>query len=268
MENFVKIPASDTRFIHFKARLKNELEIFYNYILNHTNTNLSSGKSRSYTNYLIRLGIISEKTFNYKINSFFDLNTFHNISRLNTDFHESFRIYNLAENRYPNATLNSYMHFFKFYYFLTESQEDSLIIELSNSFNTSDKKIPEGKLEKKPKKYDSKTIPRNSYYAQKAKENAGWKCEVNKKHKTFLTKNNKPYMEAHHLLPMFAELNYDYSIDFPENIVCLCPTCHMQLHHGRENDKKTIIKKLYNERKDFYKKRGIDLTLSELLEYY
>lgn len=40
----------------------------------------------------------------------------------------------------------------------------------------------------------------------KAKEQAGWRCEINPKHETFIAESNdKPYVEAHHLIPMAVQ---------------------------------------------------------------
>ncbi|MBY0001439.1 HNH endonuclease [Priestia aryabhattai] len=52
-------------------------------------------------------------------------------------------------------------------------------------------------------------------------------------------------MEAHHLIPMKKQNDYQNSIDVDGNIICLCPTCHRKIHVGN-NNKKELIKLLYN----------------------
>ena len=96
---------------------------------------------------------------------------------------------------------------------------------------------------------------------------ADLKCEIDKKHITFVRKNqNVPYMEAHHLVPLaYADL-FRYSLDVEENIVSLCSTCHNQIHYGK--DAELLIKKLYSSRKELLRKVGIILSEKELLKMY
>lgn len=75
-------------------------------------------------------------------------------------------------------------------------------------------------------------------------------------------------MEAHHLIPMFSQVDFEISLDFPENIICLCPNCHMEIHHANVVDRRIVISKLYENRKERYKDLGLDITLQELLRYY
>lgn len=92
-------------------------------------------------------------------------------------------------------------------------------------------------------------------------------CELDKGHKSFIRKSGGTrYTEVHHLIPMCVQYKYDYSLDVPENIVSVCANCHREIHHGKNS--KELIKKLYNERKDLLKQRGIFVTFEELLEYY
>ena len=53
-----------------------------------------------------------------------------------------------------------------------------------------------------------------------------------------------------------------------ENIVSLCSHCHNLLHYGRLEDKKPILEKLYNERKEALSSVGLEITFEKLLEYY
>lgn len=46
-----------------------------------------------------------------------------------------------------------------------------------------------------------------------------------------------------------------------QNIVSLCSHCHNLLHYGRFEDKKPILEKLYNERKEALKECGIENNL-------
>ena len=52
------------------------------------------------------------------------------------------------------------------------------------------------------------------------------------------------------------------------DVVSLCSHCHNLLHYGRFEDKKPILEKLYNERKQALKECGIDITWEQLESYY
>ena len=75
-------------------------------------------------------------------------------------------------------------------------------------------------------------------------------------------------MEAHHLIPISVCKEFSTNIDIPENIVCLCPSCHREIHHGEESER--MISELYEERKEALEKKNIKLSdgLKKLLNYY
>ena len=104
--------------------------------------------------------------------------------------------------------------------------------------------------------------------AAKALRHADYQCEFNQNDRTFLRKNGKPYTEPHHLIPISHYRDFNSSVDRMENIVSLCSHCHNLLHYGRMEDKKTILTKLYNDRKDALLACEINLTLEQLLSYY
>lgn len=131
--------------------------------------------------------------------------------------------------------------------------------------------IREGKLARpKPTKTGGKekytTNPRRG---KNALIKADYKCELNPAHETFINKTtNKPYMEGHHLIPMSEQGNFEYDIDVPENILCLCPTCHRKLHHGTDEVKKEILTEEFGKRKNALQDRGIDISINQLLKMY
>jgi 5-methylcytosine-specific restriction protein A len=47
---------------------------------------------------------------------------------------------------------------------------------------------------------------------------------------------------------MAEQVNHFYSLDVPENIVSLCPTCHWLMHHGRAAERTSIAAKLLQRR--------------------
>lgn len=126
----------------------------------------------------------------------------------------------------------------------------------------------------KPKKRTSpvevkghKTYPRDRNVALNALSYAGYVCEVDKNHESFIRKNsNEKYTEPHHLIPMRFSDEFEHSLDVEENIVSLCSNCHNQIHYGR--DAHELIEKLYEQRKVLLKKVGLEITLAKLLRMY
>lgn len=129
-----------------------------------------------------------------------------------------------------------------------------------------------------PPKYNSsdgiKKVTRNIRLSRAALKRAQYLCEIDSSHKTFMTDRLVPYMEGHHLIPCTAS-NSEYfwkegqrNIDCVENIVCLCPTCHRQIHFGSETVRNEALKLLFDKRKEQLARIGLRLTLNELISLY
>ena len=100
-----------------------------------------------------------------------------------------------------------------------------------------------------------------------AKQQAGYKCEFNKEHKTFISNiSREQYVEAHHLIPMKFQDEFKVSLDISENIVALCPNCHRAIHYGTKDVKREMISVLFNNREEFLKNNGINIDIKKLLE--
>ncbi|MGD9909454.1 MAG: HNH endonuclease [Candidatus Izemoplasmatales bacterium] len=95
---------------------------------------------------------------------------------------------------------------------------------------------------------------------------SNFKCDLDNDHVSFTSKNDKPYMEAHHLVPLSTQDYFDNSLDVDANIVCLCPNCHRKLHYGK--DIQFDLKKLYDSRVEYLNKSGIHISFDELYELY
>lgn len=120
----------------------------------------------------------------------------------------------------------------------------------------------------------SEMVKRNSALAKIAISKAEFKCEFDDVHYTFKTSKGLPYMEGHHLIPCtplnarkFLE-TYGTNIDCVENVISLCPTCHRRIHFGSQEERRAIIKKLYELRKSDLERIGISITLQELYNLY
>ncbi|MBQ9870163.1 MAG: hypothetical protein IJM32_10945 [Ruminococcus sp.] len=95
-------------------------------------------------------------------------------------------------------------------------------------------------------------------------ESAGFKCEINPEHNTFVSKSTgHPYMEGHHLLMMKYQEKFDKSLDVYANIVCLCPICHRLFHYGVEEEKSSLVDKVYHDRADRLASSGLRIGKEE-----
>lgn len=117
-------------------------------------------------------------------------------------------------------------------------------------------------------------IARDQKLAKQIIEVSNYKCQyallTNKRHPMFNATDGKPYAEAHHLIPMKASKDFfPRNLDRAANIVCLCPKCHAILHHGSKDEKREILKVLYDHYiKVLNEDEGIFISFEELLNKY
>ncbi len=132
--------------------------------------------------------------------------------------------------------------------------------------------IPGGPIEA-PQKVDSSSgtgkWPRKAGIAKKAIESASFKCERNSEHITFISRvTNENFVEAHHLVPMEKQGEFNVSLDVPENILSLCPNCHSMFHHSHGSDISTLLSHFLEQRKQGLEERGIHIDLDKLEGFY
>lgn len=133
------------------------------------------------------------------------------------------------------------------------------------------KELQSGAIQKKEKKQSlpSTSWSRDANIAFTALDNADFKCENDIEHLTFVSaKTNHQFVEAHHLIPMEFQGEFSFSIDVPENIISLCPTCHRAFHNSVANYKENLISKFYDKRSNLLKERKIELAKEKLFKYY
>lgn len=76
-------------------------------------------------------------------------------------------------------------------------------------------------------------------------------------------------MEAHHLIPLGAQKNFDYSLDITPNIVSLCPNCHRAIHLSDIKTKIEILKVLFTaKKKKQLKNCGIVISMEDVIALY
>lgn len=131
--------------------------------------------------------------------------------------------------------------------------------------------LPSGEISRpNPKKYGgTEKYSTNPRRAKCSLLNANFKCEIDPSHKTFVNKKSgKQYMEAHHLIPMSKQGFFEVDIDVPENILCICPTCHRKMHLAEDKDRKESLLKAFELRKSLLPGRGVNINEKTLLEMY
>lgn len=113
-----------------------------------------------------------------------------------------------------------------------------------------------------------KYFQRNDKVREIALSNSENKCAIQEcKHDLFISKTGKPYLEVHHIIPINAQNDFpNINIDIPENVVCLCPSCHREIHNGQASEEKII--ELFNLRKNALSRKGLLLSNNDLLKYY
>ena len=110
---------------------------------------------------------------------------------------------------------------------------------------------------------------RDPNIAAQALCNADFKCQIDPNHQTFLSNaTKKPYVEAHHFIPLSQRNKFKFSLDVLSNIIVLCPKCHRLLHYGTWKDKKTHLENFLHQRETLLAKDLIPVTLKQLKEFY
>ncbi len=90
---------------------------------------------------------------------------------------------------------------------------------------------------------------RSGILRMQAIECANFACELDANHSSFLAENTrKPYMEAHHAIPLHLQNQYKTSLDVYANLVCLCPICHRKIHHGLLEARREMADIIYEKR--------------------
>lgn len=90
---------------------------------------------------------------------------------------------------------------------------------------------------------------RDRNIARKRIRLSNFKCEINNTHDLFVSRfTHKPYLEAHHLVPINAQGLFDRKLDTIDNVFSLCPNCHRAVHYAEEKMARDLIGKLLDRR--------------------
>lgn len=155
-----------------------------------------------------------------------------------------------------------------------EAEFQSAVQATLNQSGNDAESLPVGPAPLPPKsvRQGRTSFQRNPKRSAEALHRAQYRCEgaiPERPHSTFTSRISKrEYVEAHHLIPFGKQAEFQYSLDIPENIVALCPSCHRLLHHGRNEDRNPLLRRLLNARSDMLVHRGITIEISALAGLY
>ena len=110
---------------------------------------------------------------------------------------------------------------------------------------------------------------RSPLTAKRAIVQAEYKCEWDAAHEFFVSSvTGENYVEAHHLVPLEFQPQFEKSLDVEANIISLCAMCHKKIHHAQGSEKFPMVEMLYEKRNERLKKCGIDIGMEELMKGY
>ncbi|WP_257149377.1 HNH endonuclease [Bacillus cereus] len=152
-----------------------------------------------------------------------------------------------------------------------EQEEDMYQANIDSDFSkvkVAEEEKPESR--KKTKIESGREVwPRDPKKAKQAIKQAEFKCEIDDTHETFISEaSRRNFMEAHHLIPLKMQHEFEYSLDVAGNIVSICPNCHRLIHYARAKDKKKILELLFEKRRGNLRNCGIEISIKDLLGYY
>ena len=273
---FRKISATEKIYIETKSRYESVYSDFENFAhqltLEAGNSKKSSGKASSYARYVIRLIIFYEEIFAESIDPLVSFDAVKKLERVSQ--HEDFKSYNRTEKHFPSASIGCFRAYIVSKNTEQEEYEDfQLNLELYREEVLSDKQkaLVNGPKKKSVKKQNAvgTSYPRNVVESVEAKKRANYMCEISDGHQTFINAaDHQKFIEAHHLIPMAAQDYFDYTIDFADNIVTLCPTCHRQIHYAVPEQKAELVEMLFKKRQGNYGKYGIEIDIARLKNFY
>ena len=111
--------------------------------------------------------------------------------------------------------------------------------------------------------------PRDARVAAAALLSSNYVCAANEDHLLFVSKvRGMPYLECHHLIPVSAQDQFGFSLDCIDNIAILCPSCHRLIHHGVDEQRLPLLRKLYDSMKSGLEKMEIGISFEELKALY
>ena len=112
-----------------------------------------------------------------------------------------------------------------------------------------------------------KSWKRNPRIAAGALAKRDYQCELYPDHPSFISRfTGKPFVEAHHLIPMKEQRNFSVNLDVQDNICVLSPFAHRKIHAASFDAIVSELDRLIDVRGGLLEYTG--LTRDELLGLY
>lgn len=158
-------------------------------------------------------------------------------------------------------------------YLIGKIEEDVLKDYFPRQKNTIQEIIDFGKIDNTTTKTKTELEAVSSVLKDMAKKRCNYKCELDgfdiESCRYFTDKvEKKRYLEVHHLIPREFSNEFVNSIEVIENYVCLCPHCHRLLHHAVDAEKAPALKKLYDDRINALRSKGLNVDLKTMKRFY
>lgn len=108
--------------------------------------------------------------------------------------------------------------------------------------------------------FAGKSIARDPVIARQAIIDSRHICAYSGEPTPFISRRTgKPYLEAHHLIPLGLEPILGFKVDIPENIFALNPLWHRAIHHAKPAKVRSILTKLARQRPNLLSAKGLDI---------
>jgi hypothetical protein len=110
---------------------------------------------------------------------------------------------------------------------------------------------------------------RNPRVAREVMYFNNYSCQISAEHPTFISnRTGKPYVEAHHLIPVEIQSQFEYSLDVHSNIVALCPNCHRLVHYAEPKVRNQHVATLFEGQQEQLRKQNLEISINALFRYY
>ncbi|MBK1811537.1 DUF3578 domain-containing protein [Clostridium sp. YIM B02505] len=208
---------------------------------------------------------------------YYDLNKIPDDNKLMDDLRNMMSVYEEISGIIGNRSIEEFYRYVRAFNqgkLIDENSVNEKINDIIKDNNIADEdydydKKPKDKKNSIKDKNGTERYPRDAAVSARALKLAGYACEIDSMHLTFTRKSSKKkYTEPHHLIPISAYNDFQYSLDVEENICSLCSNCHNCLHYGIDSEREPILRRLYDDRKELLEKAGIQVEFEELKNYY
>lgn len=110
-------------------------------------------------------------------------------------------------------------------------------------------------------------VARNPSVSRQAIADSGYKCAYTGEPTPFLSRvTGKPYLEVHHLIPLWLQIQFSEPLDVTENVLVLNPLWHRAIHHAEQKTVLNIVERISGRCPDTLERFGV--SRNDLLAIY